>query len=237
MTSDIPYPFRQNTDFLYLCGFQEPDSVLLLHTTPDGQKSVLFVPKRDQHRELWDGPRSGDVGALQLTGVSEAKNIENLENYLFNYCKDYAQYIVWYDYNKPIHAEFHTKIFSEFLNQDSKRALQSTTQLLHGQRLIKSAAEIELMKTSVDIASEAFIDVMKYSYPGVCTIWNLTLCLQGSFGDNLCKQFGPKSGPTKCLAWYGSKLFGTLMVFLKNFLKKVDFEKSVDNKKSCTITQ
>ena len=170
MTSDIPYPFRQNTDFLYLCGFQEPDSVLLLHTTPDGQKSVLFVPKRDQHRELWDGPRSGDVGALQLTKVSEAKNIENLENYLFNYCKDYAQYIVWYDYNKPIHAEFHTKIFSEFLNQDSKRALQSTTQLLHSQRLIKSAAEIELMKTSVDIASEAFIDVMKYSYPGVCTI-------------------------------------------------------------------
>lgn len=167
MTYDIPYPFRQNTEFLYLCGFLEPDSVLLLHTTAGGHKSVLFVPKRDPDKELWDGPRSGDTGALQLTGVSEAKNIEHLETYLFNYCKEYSQYIIWYDFNKPAHPEFHIKIFSEFFNQDSKRAIQSSVQLLHTQRVIKSAAEIDVMKRSVDIASEAFIEVMKYSYPGV----------------------------------------------------------------------
>ena len=179
MSANIPYPFRQNTDFLYLCGFQEPDSVLLLHTTADGQKSVLFVPKRDPSRELWDGPRSGDAGALELTGICEAKNIENLEKYLYDYCKDYSQYIIWYDYNKPVHTEFHNKVFSEFLKQESKRALQGSRQLMHGQRLIKSSAEIELMKTSVDIASEAFTEVMKYSYPGVCIIL-LTLSTLGT---------------------------------------------------------
>ena len=52
----------------------------------------------------------------------------------------------------------------------------------------------------------------------------LTLCLQVSSADSLCKQFGPRSGPTKCRAWSGSKLFDTLMVFLI-FFKKDDFEK------------
>ena len=44
--------------------------------------------------------------------------------------------------------------------------------------------------------------------------------------DNLCKQFRPRSGQTECRAWSGSKLFDTLMVFQKEFFKKVDFEKN-----------
>ena len=47
-----------------------------------------------------------------------------------------------------------------------------------------------------------------------------TLCLRVSSADNLCKQFGPWSGPTKCRAWSRSKLFDTLIVLLKFFLKK-----------------
>ena len=49
----------------------------------------------------------------------------------------------------------------------------------------------------------------------------LTLYLLVSFADNFCKIFGPRSGPTKCRAWSGSKLFDTLFVFLKNCLKKL----------------
>ena len=44
--------------------------------------------------------------------------------------------------------------------------------------------------------------------------------------DNLCKQFGPIPGPTKCLVWSGSNLFDTQVVFLKEFIEKVDFEKN-----------
>ena len=58
--------------------------------------------------------------------------------------------------------------------------------------------------------------------------------------DNLCKQFGPRSGQTDFRAWSRSKRFDNVMVFLKFFLEKVDFEKkkvSADVKKSCKITQ
>ena len=57
-------------------------------------------------------------------------------------------------------------------------------------------------------------------------IGSLTLYLPLSSANNLCKQIGPRSGPTKCRAWSGSNLFDTQMVFLKEFLEKVNFEKN-----------
>ena len=59
----------------------------------------------------------------------------------------------------------------------------------------------------------------------------LTLCILVSSADNLCKQFGSKSGPTICRVWSGSQLFDTLIMFLKEFFKKVNIrqQKSVKN--------
>ena len=52
-----------------------------------------------------------------------------------------------------------------------------------------------------------------------------------SSAGNLCKQIGPRSGPTFCRARSGSKVFDTQMVFLKEFFVKVNFEKkSADDK-------
>ena len=51
----------------------------------------------------------------------------------------------------------------------------------------------------------------------------LTIYLLVLSADNFCKQFGPRSGLTKCRAWSGSKLFDPLMVFLKEFFENIDF--------------
>ena len=61
----------------------------------------------------------------------------------------------------------------------------------------------------------------------ICFRLFLTLCLQVSSADNFCKQFGARSGPTKCPAWSGSKLFDTLLLFLKEFFENIDFEKKI----------
>lgn len=84
MSNDIPYTFHQDTNFLYLCGFQEPDSILVLQSLPGralpSHKAMLFVPRRDPSRELWDGPRSGTDGAVALTGVDEGYTIEEFRH-------------------------------------------------------------------------------------------------------------------------------------------------------------
>lgn len=65
-------------DFLYLSGFLEPDSALVLHGKGRPDQAILFVPRRDPGRELWDGPRSGKDGAAALTGIERVHSIEEL---------------------------------------------------------------------------------------------------------------------------------------------------------------
>ena len=70
--------------------------------------------------------------------------------------------------------------------------------------------------------------------------WNtnfiyLTLCLLVSSADNLCKQFGPRSGPTKCRAWSGSKLFDILKCIPERFFPKSWFEKNQQTTKKNAI--
>ena len=62
---------------------------------------------------------------------------------------------------------------------------------------------------------------------------DLTLCPPVSSADNLCKKSGPRSGPIKCWAGSGPKLFDTQMIFLKEFFEMVDFEKkAAEDKKA-----
>ena len=61
-------------------------------------------------------------------------------------------------------------------------------------------------------------------------------CLLVPSADNLCKQFGPRSGPTKCRAWSRSKPFDNLMKFQKEISKKLILKKLADDKEVFNIT-
>ena len=78
-----------------------------------------------------------------------------------------------------------------------------------------------------------FCSLESRKLPNLLELSSLTLSLLTSSADNLCKQFVPRSGPTKHQPRSGSKLFDPLMIFLKVhvFFEKVDFEKkSADDK-------
>ncbi|KAK6172942.1 hypothetical protein SNE40_016496 [Patella caerulea] len=171
MTNDIPYPFRQNTDFLYLCGFQEPDSVLVLksgnETSERNHTSCLFVPEKDPEKELWDGLRSGTSGALELTGVDLTYDIRLFEEFLNNYCKFNSGFVLWYNFLRPVQQKIHDSVTQEMMVESKYKCMEDPTRLCQQLRVIKSPAEIELMKQSVETASQAFIDVMKFSSPEV----------------------------------------------------------------------
>ncbi|XP_063178577.1 xaa-Pro aminopeptidase 3 isoform X2 [Chroicocephalus ridibundus] len=164
MTNDIPYVFHQDTNFLYLCGFQEPDSILVLQSIPGkalpSHKSILFVPRRDPSRELWDGPRSGTDGAIALTGVDEAYTIEEFRH-LVSKLKGESN-IVWYDSAKPVHTELHSDYMQPLaeIKARNKNHIQGIRHLVQNLRLIKSPAEIERMKIAGRVTAEAFIETM-----------------------------------------------------------------------------
>ncbi|XP_050773210.1 xaa-Pro aminopeptidase 3 isoform X2 [Gopherus flavomarginatus] len=164
MSNDIPYTFHQDTNFLYLCGFQEPDSILVLQSLPGkalpSHKAMLFVPRRDPSRELWDGPRSGTDGAVALTGVDEAYPIEEIRH-LVTKLKGESN-MVWYDSEKPVHTQFHSDYLQPLakIKAGSKNRVRAIHHLVQQLRLIKSPAEIERMKFAGRVTSQAFIETM-----------------------------------------------------------------------------
>ena len=174
MSADIPYPFRQNTDFFYLCGFLEPDSVLVLEAEHASRlpehKSTLYVPRRDQFRELWDGPRSGIEGAVLLTGVDSAQNNDNFKEFLEKYVDQHQFVSLWYDITKPANALFHARYIENLLPLTHRTAMESPRSLIQLLRLTKSQAEVELMKQTCSIASLSFKEVMKFSSEGVSCV-------------------------------------------------------------------
>ncbi|XP_021071923.1 xaa-Pro aminopeptidase 3 [Mus pahari] len=164
MSNDIPYTFHQDNNFLYLCGFQEPDSILVLQSFSGKQlpshKAMLFVPRRDPGRELWDGPRSGTDGAIALTGVDEAYPLEEFQHLLPKLRAETN--MVWYDWMKPSHAQLHSDYMQPLTEAKarSKNKVRSVQQLIQRLRLVKSPAEIKRMQIAGKLTSEAFIETM-----------------------------------------------------------------------------
>ncbi|KAG2463684.1 XPP3 aminopeptidase, partial [Polypterus senegalus] len=158
MTNDIPFPFHQNTDFLYLSGCLEEDCALVLKSVPGvalpAHKALLFVPRRDPTRELWDGPRSGTDGAVALTGVDDAYPIDELARFVQN-TKDEGC-TLWYDYNHVSHPRLHHDVMLSLVEAKNKTSnrVRPVRSLVHSLRVIKSPAEIEIMKNAGKITAQ-----------------------------------------------------------------------------------
>ncbi|HEY5348775.1 MAG TPA: aminopeptidase P N-terminal domain-containing protein, partial [Candidatus Lustribacter sp.] len=77
-SGDVTYPFRQNSDFFYLTGFDEPDALLVLSPAHEKHRNVLFLRERDPSQEIWDGKRLGVERACDALGVDAAYPIGEL---------------------------------------------------------------------------------------------------------------------------------------------------------------
>ncbi|MFB6261195.1 MAG: aminopeptidase P N-terminal domain-containing protein, partial [Thiohalorhabdaceae bacterium] len=85
---DVEYPFRPNSDFLYLTGFTEPDAVAVLIPDHPEHRYLLFVPPRDPDKEVWTGRRTGTEGAERHFGADKAYTLDDLDEVVPNLLAD-----------------------------------------------------------------------------------------------------------------------------------------------------
>src|SRR5678815_913062 len=83
-SNDTHYRFRQDSDFFYLTGFEEPDALAVIKPEAD-QKYTLFVRPRDPEREIWDGRRAGVEGAKSEFGAQESFPIDEFDSKLADF--------------------------------------------------------------------------------------------------------------------------------------------------------
>eukprot|EP00123_Amoebidium_parasiticum_P015012 comp22739_c1_seq1/m.35454 comp22739_c1_seq1/g.35454 ORF comp22739_c1_seq1/g.35454 comp22739_c1_seq1/m.35454 type:complete len:494 (-) comp22739_c1_seq1:502-1983(-) len=164
MSADIPYPFRQHSDFSYLCGFQEPDGLLLLKsTTKDADPQVVMVvPPKDPHSELWNGPRSGVEGAVAFFGANEAQPTDRLKQTVVRLLESRPN--VFYDGHIAPHQDFHKTIMAALA--ETQRGFNPLQRHMFAMRVIKSQSEMDIMRKAGKISSRAFIKAMKSTHPG-----------------------------------------------------------------------
>jgi len=155
MIDKIPYFFRQDTDFRYLTGCLQPDNVLILEFGKDGCKSVLFCRESTAYDEKWEGARLGSSEAVSFLGVDEAAPVASLEAYLNNCAKLGSELNIWYDYLEPRNTDTHKTVLNFLQEMKNINFIESPRPILHDMRVIKSPAEISLMRETCRIGAEA----------------------------------------------------------------------------------
>ena len=162
---DIDYAFRQDSDLLYLCGFEEPDALLVLVPGRSQGEVILFCRERDPRAEQWDGGICGPERAVGGFAVDDAFPITDVDDILPGLLEGRRRiYQTMGEY-----PAFDQKLLSYVATIRGREAggaippgeFVSLKHLLHEQRLIKSDAEIQLMQKAADISAGAHIRAMQ----------------------------------------------------------------------------
>lgn len=171
MHHDVEYTFRQDSDFYYLTGFNEPGAVAVLAPHHGEHRYVLFVRPKDAEKETWSGYRTGVERAKELYGADEVYSIEELDEKLPQYIEkaDCIYYHLGHDepFNQRLIRHWRQQMRTYQKTGTSPMVLADPGPLLHPLRRVKSPEELALMRRAVAIASEAHLQAMALAKPGV----------------------------------------------------------------------
>lgn len=170
MHNDVEYTFRQDSDFFYLTGFNEPEAVAVLAPHHSEHKFVLFVQPKELEKEVWTGYRCGVEGAKEIFGADEAYSIAELDEKLPGYIEKADRIYYHLGRDRAFNDQL-LKYWQRLMATYAKRgtgpiAIEDTGPILHSMRLVKSQAELDLMRTAADIAVEAHNYAQEITQPG-----------------------------------------------------------------------
>lgn len=169
--SDVEYAFRQDSNFYYLTGFNEPDAVLLLMPGRLAGESVLFCRKRDKLMEIWNGYRSGPEGVVADYAMDEGHCIDEVDELLPELLNGMSR--IYYSIGQDEALDQQVR---QWLNSIRSKVRQGAVapselvmldQLLNEMRLIKTDAEKEMMRQAGDISAQGHVKAMQLCKPGM----------------------------------------------------------------------
>jgi Xaa-Pro aminopeptidase len=184
---DTEFEFRQNSDFYYLTGWNEPDAVLVIAPGHDKHRDTLFTLPRDRSQEVWTGRRHGTQGALSEFGFHAAFNNGELDQRLPDLLAGHStlRYVLGND------ERFDRRVLGALATarQRTRRAGQAPSsianlgEILHEMRLRKSPEEIALMQRAGEITRLGHLAGMSATRPGM-TEYELEAVIEYTYHKN-----------------------------------------------------
>jgi Xaa-Pro aminopeptidase len=168
--SDVDYEYRQESDFYYLTGFEEPNAVAVLN--PDNPKHpfTLFVQPKDRKMEVWTGWRAGEEGAKRDYHADTAFTIDKLDKELPRLIGKAER--LYYRFGNSAFDNRVVSLMRQFQRQRQRegyglKAVIDPADILHEMRLIKTADDLQALQRAVEITCEGHIAAMKALRPGM----------------------------------------------------------------------
>jgi Xaa-Pro aminopeptidase len=167
---DVDYPYRSNSNFHYLSGFDEPEAVLVIVPGRPHGEYLLFCRERDLEKEIWDGYRAGQEGAIANFDADDSYPISDLDDILPGLLEGREK--VYYTMGNIPSFDQRMVGFLNHLRNASRQGKNSPTEIieldhcLNELRLFKSSAEIKAMRQAAEISAHAHIRAMQFTQPG-----------------------------------------------------------------------
>ncbi len=168
---DTHYPYRQSSDFHYLTGFGEAEAVLVLIPGRQQGESLLFCQEKDPVKELWNGTLLGPEAAIEQLGLDDAFPITDIDDILPGLIEGRER--VYYSMGSDVNLDKRVMEWVKVVRSKVRSGVHPPGEflvldhLLHEMRLIKSKAELSLMRESARIAVRAHQRAMQLCRPGI----------------------------------------------------------------------
>ena len=168
---DTEFSFRQNSNFYYLTGFQEPEAVLIIDTRKSPSKTILFLQPRVPEMELWTGKRLGPQKAPEILNVDEAHSIEDLAKLLpelLQNCRKIYCDLLQLDQTTNSPLTFLRQLYNAKKSKYSKPVvLEHLNSIIEKMRLIKDDYDLDCLKKGAEISVRAMKLAMAAVRPGL----------------------------------------------------------------------
>ena len=167
--NDVNYIFRQDSNFWYFTGFEEPNSVAILAPNTD-KPYTLFVPPYDENYETWVGKRAGIEGAISEYMADQAFSIEEFEKHLPDLLSGSSTLYFTADSDNDIYPII-SKIISSQRRNHSRggifiNSIKDLSIITANMRQIKTDPEIKQIKKAIEITHKGFIEAFANTLPG-----------------------------------------------------------------------
>ncbi len=168
---DVEYPYRQDSDFHYLTGFDEPEAVAVFASGREQGEFILFCRKYDETKAIWTGKHAGLEGAKEKFGADEALPIEDFAETLPTLLdgKQTVNYPIGVDkeLDRQVMAAVNTLRGKTRTGAKPPEEFVALDRLVHEMRLFKSPDEIQTMRKAVEVSVHAHKRAMQVCRPGM----------------------------------------------------------------------
>ena len=169
---DALHHFEQNSDLFWLSGIEQEDSLLILF--PDNQEAefreVLVLVRPVELKEKWDGKRLRASEATSISGIQTIIWVDSLDTYLQPWIHAVDNIYLNTNENDRKASEIKTREYRFIDEMKRKYPLHNyfrSAKLLKSLRSIKTAEEIEVVQTAIEITQKTFERVCRFVKPGV----------------------------------------------------------------------